>query len=65
MTERAYPMPAPADDARFTRGLALDVAKVLDRHGYPPITSGADFVALQEALFAFLYAPASAEERTR
>jgi hypothetical protein len=50
-----YPMPAPGDDARFTFGLAIDVAKVLAEHGYPPIRSGADFVRLQSALFGFLY----------
>lgn len=50
-----YPMPAPADDARFTVGLTIDVGKVLAAHGYPPIRSGADYVRLQSALFDFLY----------
>jgi hypothetical protein len=52
-----YPVPRPDDDPRFTFGLTLDVADALARHGFP-IGSGADFVALQQALFAFLYGPA-------
>ncbi len=55
---REYPLTAPANDARFTFGLTDDVAKVLAAHGYPPITSGLDFVRLQQALFGFLYRPA-------
>lgn len=51
---RTYPIPIPYDDARFSFGLTSDVAKVLAQHGYPPIVSG-DFVALQQALFGFLY----------
>lgn len=53
---RAYPLPAPTDDNRFTFGLILDVADVLHRHGYPKITSGDDFVELQQAVWRFLYA---------
>ena len=57
-TARQYPIsPAPADDPRFTFGLAKDVADVLATHGYPEITSGLDFVDLQQALFRFLYGP--------
>lgn len=59
--ERAYPLPRPDDDARFTLGLTLDVAKVLEEHGYPPVVAGADFVELQSALFRFIYAPSSGE----
>ncbi|ARQ69736.1 hypothetical protein [Streptomyces marincola] len=56
MSERSYPIqPQPEDDARFTLGLVLDVADVLEKHGYPPIASGRDFVELQLALFRFLY----------
>ncbi|QGK72450.1 hypothetical protein GIY23_20640 [Allosaccharopolyspora coralli] len=48
------------DDPRFTLGLVLDVAEVLERHGYPafrgPCAVGtADLVDLQQTLFAFLY----------
>ncbi|WP_433793064.1 hypothetical protein [Actinoplanes sp. CA-252034] len=50
-----YPMPAPANDTRFTFGLTTDVGKVLAAHGYPPIRSGADYVRLQSTLFGFLY----------
>jgi hypothetical protein len=54
--ERRYPIsPRPAEDPRFTLGLALDVAKVLHEHGYPNVTSGRDFLELQQALFGFLY----------
>lgn len=56
---RQYPIsPAPADDPRFTFGLAKDVADVLEAHGYPKITAGLDFVELQQALFRFLYGTA-------
>jgi hypothetical protein len=54
-TDRLYPMPAPTDDPRFTYGLLSDAVKVLERHGYPRPESGPDLVALQEALFGFLY----------
>jgi hypothetical protein len=57
----AYPIPRPAtgNDARFTLGLALDVAQVLTRHGYPPLTTGADLLRLQQALFTTIYQPAT------
>jgi hypothetical protein len=53
----AYPIPRSdhSDDPRFTLGLALDVADVLTRHGYPPITTGADLRHLQQALFTTIY----------
>lgn len=58
MSDRLYPIsPAPADDPRFTFGLARDVADVLQAHGYPEITNGLDFVDLQQALYRFLYVP--------
>lgn len=57
-SERAYPLPRPDDDPRFTYGLTFAVAKVFEEHGYPPLGSGADLVALQQALFGFLYEPA-------
>lgn len=44
----------PDDDSRFTMGLVLDVASVLEQHGYPPI-SGGGVVDLQQHLFHFLY----------
>lgn len=55
----SYPIPGPRSgtDARFTVGLALDVADVLTRHGYPPLTTGADLLRLQQALFAIIYRP--------
>lgn len=60
MSARAYPLPRPDDDPRFTFGLQLDVAKVLERHGFPKV-SGVDLVDLGQALFGFLYA---AEEQS-
>lgn len=59
--ERTYPLPAPAEDSRFTLGLVFDVGQVLVDHGYPPITAGGDLVALQQALYRFLYRPAPAD----
>lgn len=56
MSARAYPLPRPEnDDPRFTVGLHLDVAKVLQEHGFPK-PSGVDLVDLGQALFHFLYA---------
>ncbi|MFF7308110.1 hypothetical protein [Streptomyces sp. NPDC008137] len=56
MSERQYPIrPQPDDDPRFTLGLAFDVKKVLEQHGYPEITNGLDFIDLQQALYQFLY----------
>ena len=53
----AYPIarPATGHDARFCLGLALDVAQVLHRYGYPPVLTGADLVGLQQALFTLIY----------
>ncbi|MEV0213378.1 hypothetical protein [Micromonospora sp. NPDC050695] len=64
---RRYPISRPTDDPRFTFGLILDVARVLAEHGYPPIAEpydgcGADLAALQQALFALIYAPAHTQE---
>lgn len=55
--ERVYPVPPlnGDDDSRFTSGLLFDVAKVLEAHGYPPVTKGLDLVELHMALFRFLY----------
>lgn len=60
--DRVYPLPAPADDRRFTLGLVFDVAAVLTDHGFPPITSGGDLVALQQVLYGFLYAAPTVAE---
>jgi hypothetical protein len=54
----AYPISRPghgSTDSRFTVGLALDVAAVLARHGYPPLTCGTDLLRLQQALFTLIY----------
>lgn len=58
MTARAYPLPRPesGNDPRFTFGLQLDVAAVLEKHGFPKVTNGSDMVDLQMALFGFIYA---------
>lgn len=52
-----YPLTVPGTDTRFTFGLVFDVAKVLEAHGYPPVTAGLDLVNLRQALFRFLYTP--------
>ena len=53
----AYPIrrPGAGTDDRFTIGLALDVAAVLARHGYPPVTCSTDLLRLHQALFALIY----------
>jgi hypothetical protein len=52
-----YPItrPASGDDPRFSLGLALDAGRVLAAHGYPPITTAADLIRLQQALFNLIY----------
>jgi hypothetical protein len=60
-TTPAYPIARPAgSDTRFCLGLALDVAKVLHRYGYPPVLTGDDLVRLQQSLFTLIY-----QEETR
>jgi hypothetical protein len=53
----AYPLPRPANsaDPRFSLGLALDVAAILPRHGYPALTAAEDLLRLQLALFRLIY----------
>jgi hypothetical protein len=52
----AYPVARPdRGDARFTYGLALDVAAVLARHGYPQARAAADLVRVQQFLFELIY----------
>jgi hypothetical protein len=53
--QRHYPLPRPDHDPRFCIGLAYDVAKVLAAYGYPPVTSGGDFMRLQQHLFQAIY----------
>jgi hypothetical protein len=43
------------DDARFTFGLLHDVVTAVAAHGYPPVTTGADLVRFQQALFTAIY----------
>jgi hypothetical protein len=51
--EEVYPVarPVDGDDARFTYGLAMDVAAVLAHHGNPPVRTGRDLLRVQRALF--------------
>lgn len=56
-----YPVPRPllrggeeATDRRFTLGLVVEVAEVLERHGFPAL-DGPDYADLQTALFDFVY----------
>lgn len=51
-----YPVPPPEPDKRFTVGLVQDVAKALQAHGFPALSSGEDYVRLREHLFQFIYA---------
>lgn len=52
---RNYPLPRPeVEDLRFTFGLIVDVAEVLEAAGYPKVT-GTDLVGLRQALFTFMY----------
>jgi len=57
MSARAYPIPHPesGEDPRFCFGLGYDIGKVLEAHGFPPVT-GRDHVDLMMALFRFVYA---------
>ena len=55
--DRAYPLTiSVVDDPRFDFGLLVDVARVLEEHGYPPVTVAADLHQLHLALYRFLYA---------
>jgi len=47
--------PLPENDPRFTIELAIDTAAVLEKHGFPKIEAGGDWLDLQQALFSFLY----------
>ena len=62
---RNYPMAAPAEDPRFTLGLALDVAEVLRGAGYEDELTGLDLVQLQQALYRFLYTGRSESPRAQ
>lgn len=53
--EPTYPLPRTEADDRFTFGLMIDLADVLQTHGYPRPTTGPDLIALQQAVFGFLY----------
>ena len=51
---------ATGDDARFSYGLALDVAAVLHRHGYPAVPPAPTWPRCRQALFNLIY-----QEETR
>lgn len=55
MTDRRYPLTAVGNDHRFTAGLLLDVAALLEDHGYPRPVGGADLIWWQQALFRTIY----------
>jgi hypothetical protein len=50
----AYPRPL-VDDPRFDGGLILDLAKVIEAHGFPPITDATDLAGLQQSAFEFIF----------
>lgn len=55
---RVYPIARPPEgdsDPRFSFLLVIEVAQVLEKHGYPPIATGLDLAELQQALFGFIY----------
>lgn len=52
---RTYPIPRPPDDPRLSAGLGINVAAVLQKHGYPPVSDTADLIGLLTALARFLY----------
>lgn len=56
---QGYPIPRPerGDDPRYCRGLIIDIAAVLTRYGYPPVSSGSDYVHWLMALHTAIYAP--------
>jgi hypothetical protein len=53
----------PESDARFTMGLVIEVAELLERHGYDKLDDlrldRLGYVDLQQALFRFLYSGAA------
>jgi hypothetical protein len=53
----SYPIgrPEPGGDDRSTVRLALDVAAVPAHHRYPPVSTGADLLRLQQTLFTLIY----------
>ncbi|MFI1306942.1 hypothetical protein [Streptomyces sioyaensis] len=53
--DRAYPVPAPRPDHRFSEQVTHDVAAVLAAHGFPPVINDFDWGDLDQALGAFLY----------
>lgn len=61
---RRYPVAQTHTDPRFTFRLVLEVAQVLEQHGYPPLSvhNAADLVELRQALFAFLYTGGGGEQ---
>jgi hypothetical protein len=53
----AHPTPDARPESRFTFGLTLDVAKVLEAHGYDRF-DGPQFVELQQHVFVLLHGDA-------
>ncbi|MFF8896075.1 hypothetical protein ACF082_01095 [Streptomyces lydicus] len=53
--DRAYPVPAPRPDPRFSEALINEVAALLASHGYPPLSHVFEWGELELALWAFLY----------
>ena len=50
----AYPLPL-VDDPRFDGGLILDLAKVIEAHGVPPVTDATDLAGPQQSAFEFIF----------
>lgn len=47
--------------ARVTDALLVEIAAVLERHGYPPLQPGRDVERLAKTLYRFLYRPVVSE----
>lgn len=52
--ERVYPATRHGNDGRFTMSVVIEVANVLELHGYQS-PEGLDYLELQDTLFTFLY----------
>lgn len=51
---KVYPIPLPGDDPRFTIGLLVEVARVIEAAGYPKLDPY-DYPELSVALYRFIY----------
>lgn len=50
-----YPIRLDHGDQRFTAALVTDLAAVLTRHGYPPLTTANDRVHFHNRVYEIIY----------